>query len=216
MGIEILQRGKTLKSEDAVLLESMRVAAAFMANTLNNVLSLQKMEDGTLCLDLGAFNMVEAVSTVLAACKLVADSKNVQLVKYLSPDMPRSIRGDRFKIEHVINNLLSNAIKFSPHDSVISVKLSCEHQEADPRSGNTRVLIKLSVTDQGPGLSSDSLKNLFLKQSQSRPDTLQKGQGSGLGLAISKQIVELHGGIIEAQSQEGQGCIFSFHIPFDI
>ena len=77
-------------------------------------------------------------------------------------------------------------------------------------------MIRLSVTDTGPGVSAEDQLKLFNNFVQIRPGQLLKGRGSGLGLAIAKKIVELHGGKIGVTSTEGQGSTFYFVIPYQV
>jgi len=109
---------------------------------------------------------------------------------------------DEDKISRVVTNLVSNAIKFSPRDS--SITLGAE-------SINGKVLI--SIQDQGRGIPQDKLANIFDRFQQVTAQDHSKSGGSGLGLAICKAIVELHGGEISVESEEGKGSTFKFSIP---
>ena len=78
------------------------------------------------------------------------------------------------------------------------------------------VEITVAVSDQGPGVSAEDQKKLFSTYLQIKPGALQQGQGTGVGLSLCKQIVQLHGGVINCQSESGKGSTFSFTIPFGI
>jgi signal transduction histidine kinase len=216
MGIEILQRSTNVDAMEQEILSGMKLAAAFMSNTLNDVLSLQKIEEGKLELETVVFDVTDVVNTVFATCKAAAQSKDISLVSDLAQNLPRSILGDRFKIEHVISNLLTNAIKFSPPNSTVTVRITSAAFDADPTTGARRVMIEIAVIDQGPGISAVNSARLFQSYVQIRPGALQKGQGSGLGLSICKEIVIAHGGTINVSSEEGKGSTFHFRVPFCI
>lgn len=109
---------------------------------------------------------------------------------------------DEDKISRVVTNLVSNAIKFSPKDS--SIKLSAE-------SVNGSVVIR--IQDEGRGIPQDKIANIFERFQQVSVQDHTKSGGSGLGLAICKAIVELHGGEISVESEEGKGSTFKFSIP---
>lgn len=216
MGIEILQRSANIDAMEQEILSGMKLAATFMGNTLNDVLSLQKIEEGKLELETVDFDVTDVVNTVFATCKASAQSKDINLVSDLAQNLPKSILGDRFKIEHVLCNLLTNAIKFSPANSTVTVRATHSAFADDPVSGAKRVMMEIAVVDQGPGISAANITRLFQSFVQIRPGALQKGQGSGLGLSICKEIVVAHGGTIDVSSEEGKGSTFYFKVPLCI
>jgi signal transduction histidine kinase len=102
----------------------------------------------------------------------------------------------------VITNLLSNAIKFSPKGSLVEVVVK-----------HVRGNVKVSVVDQGPGISIREQKRIFEKFYQVRGSDGSGDRGAGLGLAISKGIIDRHGGAIVVKSAVGEGSTFSFLLP---
>ena len=110
---------------------------------------------------------------------------------------------DRARILQVVNNLVSNAIKFSDPGRAITVGL----ERSEPAS------VSVYVRDWGEGVAPEEIPLLFDKFSQARSKSRTHVKGSGLGLAISKTIVELHGGQIRVESEQGKGSTFSFTLP---
>jgi len=222
MGIDILDRNDNLNGEDMESLLMMRGAADFMSKTLNDVLSMQKIEEGKLELDMQPFYLVDVVSSVLLIFTGAASVKGLQLQQEMSPGIPERVLGDRFRVEHVLGNLLSNAIKFSPQGGRITIAASSSLQPSSaspiqhPGLEEDWALITVSVRDEGPGVALEHQHKLFGNFVQLHANQQQKGQGSGLGLSLCKQIVELHGGTIGMSSQPGQGSEFHFTIPFII
>mmetsp|Transcript_9476 Transcript_9476/g.13093 ORF Transcript_9476/g.13093 Transcript_9476/m.13093 type:complete len:755 (+) Transcript_9476:48-2312(+) len=222
IGIDILDRNPQLGEEDRESLQMMRVAADFMSKTLNDVLSMQKIEEGKLELDMQPFYLVDVVSSVLLIFTGAASVKGLQLQQEMSPGIPERVLGDRFRVEHVLGNLLSNAIKFSPQGGRITIAASSSLQPSSaspiqhPGLEEDWALITVSVRDEGPGVALEHQHKLFGNFVQLHANQQQKGQGSGLGLSLCKQIVELHGGTIGMSSQPGQGSEFHFTIPFII
>jgi two-component system sensor histidine kinase BarA len=219
MGIELLQRSDDLKGTDRESLLMMKGASDFMCDTLNDVLSLQKIEEGKLELEMNPFSLEETITKVFFTFSGSAMSKGIRLVKLVAEDVPRSLIGDRYRVEHTISNLVSNAVKFSSHNSIVRVLAEVESigsKKAGFEDGQPPALVKVSVQDQGPGISEENQKKLFKNYVQIRPGQLQQGQGSGLGLSLCKQIVTLHGGTIGVSSVEGQGSTFFFSIPFTV
>ena len=215
MGIEILERNSSNLGEEAnESLVMMRGASEFMASTLNDVLSMQKIEEGKLDLEMMPFSLLDAVTKVFSTFRGAAISKALRFRPNIASDVPVRLLGDRFRIEHVIANLLSNAVKFSPHGGVVTV--SGVKTEEYSRNGKEFAVITVSVKDEGPGISQEDQEKLFGEFVQINAASLQQGGGSGLGLSICKQILTLHHGTIGVRSELGQGCLFYFSIPFEV
>jgi len=211
IGIEILGRSNNLDATDLESLGMMKDASEFMNDTLNDVLSMQKIEEGKLELDLCPFCISDAISKVFATFRGNVIAKNITLVKIVSPAVPNRVVGDRYRIEHVVANLVSNAIKFSAASATIVVEVTV----VDVLDGDdNKVTLMVAVKDEGPGISEENQKKLFSNFMQIRPGYLQEGRGSGLGLALCKEIVSIHGGTIGVKSEEGSGSVFFFSIPF--
>ena len=211
MGIDVLSQSKSLGEVDIESLDNMKLATNFMSNTLNDVLNMQKIEEGKFELELTPFDMRSIITTVFATCRASAVAKKLQLISSIPSDFPTNIIGDRFRIEHVVSNLVSNAIKFSIPDK--SIRIVVSFKKLDQLSSSERVQVDVAVVDEGPGISPENLPRLFQSFVQIRPGSLQKGQGSGLGLALCKEIINLHGGTIEASSVVDVGSTFKFSIP---
>jgi signal transduction histidine kinase len=128
MGLIVVKEDYNLLSEDSKeAVAMMNGATRFMSDTLNDVLSMQKIEDGKMDLIMKAFSMGSLIKAATTAVKGCADSKNMTISVVSEVDLPMergSYIGDRFRLEHVLVNFLSNAIKFSPEGSKITVKLS--------------------------------------------------------------------------------------------
>ena len=217
MGIELLKTKESLDSSDKELLAMMTGASDFMAETLNDVLSMQKIEEGKLDLIYAPFNVNNSIVKILSALSGGAMEKNLQIEKDIAADVPILLSGDVYRVEHVISNLISNSMKFSPQGGVIIVKVRASDIVPAPNSDSLpSTNLTVSIIDQGPGISAENQSKLFDGFFQVRPDQLQQGKGSGLGLALCKQIVNLHGGTIGVKSAEGQGSTFHFTIPFSI
>ena len=115
------------------------------------------------------------------------------------------LRCDKHRFLQVLSNLLSNAIKFSPDQAEVLIECVL--------SGRSNQEIKLSITDHGPGISTDFHSRLFQKFSQADSSTVRKKSGTGLGLAISKELIEQMGGEIGFTSIEGKGSCFYITFP---
>lgn len=167
---------------------------------INDILDLQKLEGGKLDFNVSLLDPVELLQRAVTEVYGMAQTAGVEVIPDVS-SLP-FIRGDADRLVQVLVNLLSNAIKFSPRGAKVT---------ASGETSNGRV--KITVSDQGPGIAQKDLSKLFGKFQQiDSSDSRAKG-GTGLGLAISKEIVERLGGSIGVQSQTGKGSTFWFELP---
>ena len=167
---------------------------------INAVLDLSKIESGQLVLSIDEYSMKDIIQTVVAATEPLAAAKKLPLEVELPGDMPAG-RGDERRIAQVLFNLVGNAIKFTDKGGV---------RIAAKAAGST-FLVK--VSDTGPGIPLSEQARIFHEFHQlDSSNTKQKG-GTGLGLAIAKRIVELHGGRIWVESEQGKGSAFQFELP---
>jgi signal transduction histidine kinase len=138
----------------------------------------------------------EAVSLV----EVLAEEKNQKLT--LTGDANVQVPMDRLILRQAIINLLDNAIKYSPANTIVSVRVVGNGQQA-----------VLEVEDQGPGISPEHRQKVFERFYRMDPARSHEQGGAGLGLAIADWAVRVHGGSIELDSKEGRGCIFRIVLP---
>lgn len=216
MGIQVLKGKNSLGEEEMGLLNMITESAGFMSQTLNDVLSIQKMEDGKLELDLRPFWLPSMLKRVISSQDGSLRSKNIEVQSAICDSIPNRLIGDRYRVEHVLANLLSNAIKFSPENSIIYINVT-----AGVVSDQVQNVV-FHVIDKGMGISKEDIETLFQAYAQIRPGDFQKGRGTGVGLSICKEIVHLHGGEIKVKSRlqseypADHGSEFYFNIPFSV
>merc|ERR1719453_2771719 len=109
----------------------MKEAVSFMSDTLNDVLSIQKIEEGKLELQYEQFFISDVVRTVRHSLKGQIVAKGLKLVELIDKDVPPRVIGDRFRIEHVLANFVSNAVKFSPPSAAITVAVKLVKRPPD-------------------------------------------------------------------------------------
>ena len=173
---------------------------------INDILDLAKVEAGKIELRYSTVDLVGFLNDSLGIIRDQADRKGVALATEFA-DLPSQVNIDARLMRQVIYNLLQNAVKFT--DRAGRVTLSAEIEEAAATT-----LLTITVCDTGIGIDSANLERIFedFEQISSFIDSSTKG--TGLGLALRKQFVELHGGIITAESEGlGRGSIFSFSVP---
>lgn len=176
-----------------------------LTRLINELLDLSKIEAGRMEWKDKILNLAEVTSASVTALAGVAREKSIKLIMDESAIGVR-IKADRDRIQQVITNLVGNAIKFSPRESPIKITL-------DPEGGNGEKWVKVSVSDQGPGIAPEIQETIFEKFRQSGLSQNGKTEGTGLGLSICREIVNHYGGKIWVANKPGKGSTFSFTLP---
>jgi CheY-like chemotaxis protein len=171
---------------------------------------MSKIEANKLELFYSEFDLEKTLSNIIAVFKIKIDEKKQKLNIQIGNDIPKHIISDEQRLSQVIFNLLSNATKFTPENGSIHLLVNKENQE------NDNIYLKIEVKDSGIGISKEQQKILFQSFQQADNSISRKFGGTGLGLAISKRIVELLGGDIWIDSQEGRGATFGFRFKAKI
>lgn len=214
---KLLQVGTFNHEQTVKALETIEQNAKLQAQLIEDLLDVSKILRGKLSLDAEPVDLVETIQAALEIVKLSAEAKSIHLKTTLTPKVCL-VQGDKNRLQQVIWNLLSNAIKFTPNGGQVEIHL--EQQLTNPRETLSRSLhqsntyAQITVTDTGKGISSEFLPHLFESFRQEDSKTTRKFGGLGLGLAIVRQVVELHGGMVYAESPGiGQGTTLTVRLP---
>jgi PAS domain S-box-containing protein len=167
---------------------------------INDILDIRKLEAGMLELKLTEVDIVKLIELSLAEMKGLADNAGITLVSDIK--WSGVFDADQDRTMQMLDNLLSNAIKFSP--SGAEVRVTVEKVEDN---------IRLTVSDNGPGIAKEEQSKLFCKFQQLDSSDSRPQGGTGLGLAITKAIAEQHGGAIGLESELGKGSSFWIELP---
>ncbi len=174
-----------------------------LSSLVQNLLSISRMEMGNLTLNTALVKTDLLVKDSFAAIKTAANNKNIFLEKNVSENSP-SLMADKELLKVAIINILNNAVKYTPQNGKITFSLF-----------NQNGHIIFDVVDTGFGISSKDLPNIFDKTYRSADPLVREVSGSGLGLAITQEIIQLHGGEIEVQSESGKGARFTIKLPIE-
>lgn len=203
-------------------------------DVLNDILNYDKVESGTLSLELTIIPIWKLIQLTVEEFKLSIDKKRIKLdmsqPAVYCKDSAEALKviGDSVRLIQVVRNLISNAVKFTPEHGSLNIRATWikatkkqrkasrsftlkNSQEVSPVCGGT---LRLEVQDSGAGMTEDQVAHLFRQGVQFNVNNLQAGQGSGLGLYIAMGIIEQHGGTLTADSTGlGKGTTFSVSLP---
>jgi len=196
-----------LDARQRELMTRVHGAAKALLGLLNDVLDHSKIEAGHLRLEQVSFSLEESLDAALGLFAVQAQAKNLSLRLEAAPGLPRALLGDPLRLAQVIGNLLGNAIKFTEQGGVtLGVELASHDADG--------LLLRVSVSDTGIGLSPEQCGRLFQAFTQADNSVTRRYGGTGLGLSICRRLVHLMGGEIEVQSALGRGSRFSFTARF--
>jgi CheY-like chemotaxis protein/HPt (histidine-containing phosphotransfer) domain-containing protein len=202
-----------LTAEQRSYLETIHTSSESLLAIVNDILDFSKIEAGKLELDSRPFNLRTCVEDALDLQAARAFGKNLDLAYQMDEGIPVTVEGDSLRLRQVLANLLSNAIKFTEKGDVF-VQVKLLSIKPDETQKHSLLHLNFSVRDTGIGIQPQRLERLFKPFSQGDASTARHYGGTGLGLAISKQLVELMGGKMWAESSPGAGSTFHFTINF--
>ncbi len=198
----LLQNGKLNEARRAEALKTIERNAKLQAQLIEDLLDISRIMQGKLSLTEAPVSLTNVISAAIETVRLAAEAKQIRLQLDLD-NTAAPISGDATRLQQVVWNLLSNAVKFTPNGGQVTVELRQLNQ-----------LAQIRVMDTGKGINPQFLPYMFEYFRQEDGSTTRKFGGLGLGLAIARQIVEMHGGTVRAESfGEGQGATFIVQLP---
>jgi two-component system sensor histidine kinase/response regulator len=208
IGMLDLLKTTGLTPEQEEFTTSLNQSAESLLTIINDILDFSKIEAGKLDLETIDFDLRTTLEDIGDMLAFKAQDKGLEYVCMIHHDVPSLLCGDPGRLRQIIVNLAGNAIKFTDNGEVI-VRALLENEDA------TRATIRFRVSDTGIGIPKGHIGRLFESFSQVDSSTTRKYGGTGLGLTISKQLVELMGGRIGADSEEGKGSEIWFTAKFE-
>ncbi|MET9912548.1 HAMP domain-containing protein [Streptomyces sp. NPDC006476] len=203
--------------------ETIHGAGSDLLQLINDILDLSKVEAGKMDVSPTRIALVQLVDYVEATFRPLTAEKGLDLSVRVSPELPATLHTDEQRLLQVLRNLLSNAVKFTDSGSVelvirpagADVPMAIREQllEAGSLTDPDAGLIAFSVTDTGIGIAASKMRVIFEAFKQADGTTSRKYGGTGLGLSISREIAQLLGGEIHAQSEPGRGSTFTLYLP---
>ncbi|MCX7787439.1 MAG: HAMP domain-containing histidine kinase [Spirochaetes bacterium] len=196
----LLEENQTLAQEGKEVIRMIQSSCAFMAELVDNLLDVSKIEAGQLWLQWTELDLSEIVNRTVEMNRLTAEKKRISLL-FEKPTKPCILRGDGPKLQQVFHNLIANAIKFTRPGGDIYVNV---------REKESHVFV--DVRDTGIGIPLEEQSKLFTPAHRGRAGTLGE-RSTGFGLLIVKRIVEGHDGTLTFSSKEGEGTTFTVSLP---
>jgi signal transduction histidine kinase/CheY-like chemotaxis protein len=173
-----------------------------MTRLIEDLLDVSRIVSGKLRLDLGSVQLVPLIEAAVESMLPVANAKSLQIEQRLDADAG-PVQGDAARLDQVVRNLVNNAVKFTPAGGHVTVSLSRRGAHAE-----------IAIKDTGKGIDAHFLRHVFELFSQADGSTTRSSGGLGLGLAIVKELVALHGGSVDAESEgPGRGSTFTVRLP---
>ncbi|ETA66996.1 PAS domain S-box [Methanolobus tindarius DSM 2278] len=190
-----------INEKQAGYLSNISQSGKHLLNIINEILDISKIESGKMKLYKEDVLLVETYAEIIATLQHIASRKEIKLDVSPWPENEYAY-ADRAKLKQILYNLVGNAIKFTNEGGSVIIG-----------TRNDGKFIHISVSDTGIGIAPDGLERLFKPFTQLESFESRTYEGTGLGLALSKELVELHGGKITAESEPGKGSTFIFTLP---
>ena len=212
MGLITLLRGDA-GDRKRVLEYTRQIEAAshHLLSLINDVLDMNKLENGVATLNLGEMSLADIIDEINAVIRPQAKAREQTFEIRTASLTHEYLVGDKLRISQILINILSNAVKYTQKGGVISLTVTELPQTAPDRSR-----IRFAVADNGQGMSEDYQKVIFDPFSREQDAPVNQIRGSGLGMAITKSLVDLMGGAIQVESRPGQGSTFAVELELRI
>ena len=203
---QILKRDPNLGQKQSEQVSTILRSGEHLMELINDILDISRIEAGRVEIKNSDFSLYDLLSDLKMMLSMRAKDKGLNLTVDWDPSVPHYIHSDEAKIRQVLINLIGNSIKFTSTGG-IAVRVMGD----EIPGSKDAVTLRFEVEDSGVGISEESLKKIF--ESFYQAEAGMKVGGTGLGLAISKNLVEMMGGQLSADSRVGVGSIFRFYIP---
>lgn len=202
IGFSDLISNSEINSKQKQYLDNIKESADYILKLVSDLVDFSKLENSRITIEESSFNLKTLIENTCRTLEHSAENKNIELNWVSDDKLEDNIISDPYRIKQVLTNLISNAIKFT-QEGTVEVLAYIKNQS-----------VFISVTDTGIGIAKESHANVFKEFTQANDGIEKKFGGTGLGLTISKKIIELLGGTIELQSEEGKGSEFTIIIPY--
>ena len=182
-----------------------------LLSLINDILDMSRIESGKLHLEETEVSLSEVLHDLKTIISGQIYAKQLELYMDAMDVANEDVYCDKTRLNQVLLNLLSNAVKFTPAGGTVSVRLK---QFPGPTKGSA--LYEFRIKDNGIGMSQEFVQKIFSPFERERTSTVSRTQGTGLGMAITKNIVDMMGGTVEVQTEQGKGTEFTVRLPMRV
>ncbi len=195
----------SLDSQQQEMTDTIRQSCDALMGLVNDILDYTTLHTQEILSDDIAFDLLGCLEQVACKAKCKAELSDFKFISDISPEIPQKVWGDSFKLSQTLSQLLDNAIKFT-NEGEIELHAAILERKKD------QVLLQVSVHDTGIGMAPDTVMVLFDAFKQADGSHTRAFGGMGLGLALCQHLVEVMGGHLHVESQEGKGSVFSLRL----
>jgi PAS domain S-box-containing protein len=218
LGMAELLLATRLESKQRRFAETIHRSGTALLGIINDILDFSKIEAGKMELERIDFDLRKIAEEVVELLAERAADKGIELTCQVADTLAPAFSGDPLRLQQTLTNLIGNAIKFTSRGEVALEILPAPRELLPAPSADgsrDRTVILCRVRDTGMGMSEETLNRLFSAFTQADGSTTRRFGGTGLGLAICRQLVEMMGGSIGAESRLGEGSTLWFTVPLD-
>lgn len=212
MGLVLLLQEEA-HDADQVLEYTKKISSAsqYLLGLINDVLDMNKIENGSAVLNIAELDMAELIAGVNTIIRSQAKAKDQDLEIYVGPLTHEHLLGDKLRINQILINILSNSVKYTPSCGRIELRVT-ELPQVDKNYSR----VQFTICDNGQGMSEEYQRIIFDPFTREQRSALNPIQGTGLGMAITKSLVDLMGGKISVESKAGHGTTFTVELELRI
>jgi len=182
--------------------------AGRIQDLINQLLDISKLETGRVKLQVSEGDLTEFIRRIVLSFLSLAESKEIGY-EYDLPDCPVTVYFDGDKLEKILTNLVSNAFKFTSPEGNIKIILKYNIEEGKDAPGNAEIFVR----DSGKGIPQHLIDKIFDRFYQVGSSDTREQEGTGIGLSLTKELVNIYGGDIKVESEEGKGSLFTVILP---
>ena len=187
------------------------VSSRHLLALINDVLDMSRIESGKLTLEESGVHLPDVIRDLCTIVQANAAEKQQEFSVEVQPLVHEDVMADQLRLNRILLNILSNAVKFTPLQGKIRFMVRELPSEREDCAN-----YEFRISDNGIGMSREFRKTIFEAFTRERSSTVSGIQGTGLGMAITKNIVDMMGGTISVDSEEGKGSDFTVCLPFRI
>ena len=211
--VEMLSEREEILAREGDLADGLRainVSATSLTQLINDLLDLSRIQRGVLRLHRDLLDLNELVRDAERTVRQSVKARRLELRLELAEGLPPTI-ADEQRVRQVLWNLLSNSIKFTPRGGQVCVRT--RPRESSNEDGAGSRWVEIEVEDTGEGIPADFMPHIWERFRQADATATRRHGGLGIGLSLVKELVEAHGGQIEAESEQGRGSRFNVRLP---